>query len=363
MARRTVSSPLDLIWNDTRHSVARGNLMNSTTIFDRPGVWDSDSYLIRSRVTQEVVTTFVEAIEGAGITITNENLFGLLSLSEEFGFRRLTTQCEEFKHANPGYADAVQPDSFLRIISLEDRVTRQERSLIIQDRQITDQQSQIQALVASQARLTASLEAALAELQELHGKTQALDTRFEHWKPGAAVSPNQSLTFLLKEGCPLEGIIAHFTKFAGGNVHDRGIVIITSGDGYADPTFPAKNAADLEVDSFFHSDGTKNEWICYDFLNRRITPSHYTIRSKYNGQVGGSNLKSWVIEGSIDAEEWVELDRQEASGELNGPGLIVTLPVTESIECQCIRLRSVGKNHANLWDFIISAFEIFGEVK
>jgi hypothetical protein len=337
--------------------------MEATVIFDRPDVWDSDLYAIRSRVTHDVITTFVEAIEGTEITVTNENLFGVMSLSEEFGFRRLSAQCEEFKRSSADHADTVQPDSFLRIVSLEDRFSRQEQALVMQDREIASQRTQIKSLLATQSRLAESLDAARAEIQELLSRTQAIDARLDDWKPGAAVSANQTLTFTYKDGCPLEGIVAPFTRFAGGNVHDRGIVIVSSGDGYADPTFPAKSAADLEVDSFFHSDGTKNEWLCYDFLSRRITPSHYTIRSKYNGKVGGSNLKSWVVEGSVNGGEWVELDRQENSNALNGPNLIVTLPVQESLECQYIRLRSIGKNHANLWDFMISAFEIFGDLK
>jgi hypothetical protein len=97
-----------------------------------------------------------------------------------------------------------------------------------------------------------------------------------------------------------DGIIAHLTRECGGNVHDRHAVDITSGSFEketcgANPhsgaydnllRYAAKNAFDLETDSPFLSayrdeEGviphTRNNWLCYDFKERRIVPSHYTI--------------------------------------------------------------------------------------
>jgi hypothetical protein len=52
-----------------------------------------------------------------------------------------------------------------------------------------------------------------------------------------------------------DGVIAHLTKECGGNMHGRRVVEVTS-SGTAndeDPNYAAKNAADLESRSCFHS--------------------------------------------------------------------------------------------------------------
>jgi hypothetical protein len=102
-----------------------------------------------------------------------------------------------------------------------------------------------------------------------------------------------------------EGMIAHLTRECGGNVHDRHVVEVTcgsfeketvgdnphSGPVKNDPKFAAKNAADLETDSRFHSayrspsehiSHTRNNWVCHYFKERMVVPTHYTIRTNWN---------------------------------------------------------------------------------
>jgi hypothetical protein len=96
---------------------------------------------------------------------------------------------------------------------------------------------------------------------------------------------------------PQEGIISYVTRKHGGNVHDHGIVKITSYEPYdGSSSDAAKNAADLTADSFFHSKNAPNQWLCYDFGDRRIILTHYSIRSRYNGNMDSYYPKSWVIE-------------------------------------------------------------------
>jgi hypothetical protein len=106
-----------------------------------------------------------------------------------------------------------------------------------------------------------------------------------------------------------DGIIAHLTRECGGNLHDRHVVDVMSGSFEkeifgANPDsgaydnilcYAAKNATDLESDSIFGSacrekeeniPHTGNNWVCYDFKERRIAPTHYTIRTNRNG-LGG----------------------------------------------------------------------------
>jgi hypothetical protein len=179
-----------------------------------------------------------------------------------------------------------------------------------------------------------------------------------------------------------DGIIAHLTRECGGNVHDHHHVVeITSGSFEKetqganphsgafdnDPDNAAKNAADLETDSCFYSafhnprediPHTRNNWICYDFKERRIMPTHYTIRT-WHGDPDASHLKSWLVETSMDGENWQEVAREE-NNKLNGKWFTATFAVAGGGECRFIRLVNIGRNHAGYDQLWISAWEIFG---
>jgi hypothetical protein len=92
-----------------------------------------------------------------------------------------------------------------------------------------------------------------------------------------------------------DGIIAYLTRQCGGNVHNRQIVTVTSSSHYrcvwAEKS-AAQNVADLETASNFRSvycgwrediRNSANNWICYDFKNQRILPTHYAVRSPPSG--------------------------------------------------------------------------------
>jgi hypothetical protein len=138
-----------------------------------------------------------------------------------------------------------------------------------------------------------------------------------------------------------DGIIARLTRECGGNVHDRHVVDITSGSfeketqganphsGAFDnhPRAAAKNAGDLEIVSYFLSayrysfeeiPHTRNNWVCYDFKEKRIAPTHYAIRTNWSDPPGGCHLKSWLVETSVDAENWREVAREKNNNQLNG---------------------------------------------
>jgi hypothetical protein len=170
-----------------------------------------------------------------------------------------------------------------------------------------------------------------------------------------------------------DGIIAHLTREYGGNLHDRGIVEVTSGS--FEPT-PEKNhddpkqVVDLDDDSIYWSDyrdeeedipNTKNNWVCYDLKERRIVPTHCTIRTCLDGP-GGAHLKSWLVETSVDGGNWREVAREKGNDRLNGKLFVDTFAVTGCGECRFIRLVNIGRNHARNDCMNISAWEIFGSL-
>jgi hypothetical protein len=181
-----------------------------------------------------------------------------------------------------------------------------------------------------------------------------------------------------------DGIIAHLTRECGGNVHDRKVVDVTcgsfeketiganrhSGAWNNNPCYAAKNAADLETDSEFASayrnvwkeniPHTRNNWLCYDFKERRIVPTQYAIRT--NRYEGRYHLKSWLVETSADGKNWREVAREEDNKQLNGSHFTATFAVADGGKCRFIRLVNIGRNHYGDDSLEISAWEIFGNL-
>jgi hypothetical protein len=179
-----------------------------------------------------------------------------------------------------------------------------------------------------------------------------------------------------------DGIIAHLTREYGGHVHDHQVVDITSGSFEKEtaganphsgvfnngPDYAAKNAADLEAVSRFGSAYrwgkeniryTRNNWLCYDFKERKIVPTHYAIRSN-GGDMGWHHLRSWLVETSADGENWQEVAREENNKQLNGRYFTGIFVIGDSRECRFIRLVNIGRNHIGSDHLQISAWEIFG---
>jgi hypothetical protein len=95
---------------------------------------------------------------------------------------------------------------------------------------------------------------------------------------------------------PLRGIISHLSERFGGNVHDHQLVTITANRPYNNnPSYVAKNGADLTANSDFRSANEPNQWIWSDFNRMKVKPTHYSIRSYFNGGVSWCILRTFVI--------------------------------------------------------------------
>jgi hypothetical protein len=168
--------------------------------------------------------------------------------------------------------------------------------------------------------------------------------------PVPPVSPPKSLN---EGGFLLDGIIAYLSRKHGGNVHHNGIVEITSKSvNSADPREAVWNIADLTKDSLFRSADAPKQWIRWNFHNLLVLPTHYTIRSW--------NLRSWVIESSLDGENWTIIDEQTNNKDLYDNPSIKSFPVSSSTKCHFIRLSQTGKNNGRCDFLLLHAFEVFG---
>jgi prefoldin subunit 5 len=154
----------------------------------------------------------------------------------------------------------------------------------------------------------------------------------------------------------LDGIISYLTKKHGENVHYRGIVTITSKS--TNTWFPPSNVADLTSREPFESDRGQDgigQWICWDFREMRIRPTHYTIQMY-------SNMKSWVVEGSLDGSRWTEIDRPTDNQDFKGNRRdTASFAVSNAVEFRFIRLTQTGEDHRGKNSGLaIDAIEFFG---
>jgi hypothetical protein len=149
---------------------------------------------------------------------------------------------------------------------------------------------------------------------------------------------------------PLEGIIAYLTRKHGGNVHEKGIVTLTSkSTGFGGLT----NVADLRDDSKFESADQPGQWICWDFGEMCIRPTGYTLRAY--------RLKSWVVEGSVNGETWTEIDRRMDNQDFDLPNTTTaSFEAAEPAGYRFIRLTQVGPKHNNNHILLVRAVEFFG---
>jgi hypothetical protein len=78
--------------------------------------------------------------------------------------------------------------------------------------------------------------------------------------------------------------------------------------------------------------------------------------------VNGPNLKSWLLEVSLDGHEWTEIDRRESNAELNAKNGTRTFSVLRPETGRFVRLVNNGRNHFNSDMLCISSFELFGSL-
>jgi hypothetical protein len=172
------------------------------------------------------------------------------------------------------------------------------------------------------------------------------------------VPPLNEVGFPLKKAKSVEGIISYLTRKHDVNVHDKGIITITSksvysgGDSFDEDFYGLHNIADPTSEASFESTNEPGQWVCWDFHEMLVHPTHYTIRSGW--------LKSWVVESSLDGDAWTEIDRKTDNRDLKGSPWRASFAVCRSAECRFIRLTQTGKNHKGHDNLGMYTFEVFG---
>jgi hypothetical protein len=120
----------------------------------------------------------------------------------------------------------------------------------------------------------------------------------------------------------------------------------------------------LMTDSRFFSKDERDQWVAFDFRDRQVIPTHYSIRTHRSAGPGSWHPKSWVIEAApaSNPSGWFELDRQQNTEDLNGADWTRTYTVHTDIAVCRIRLRQIGPTHGSNNHLNFTRFELFGEL-
>lgn len=161
----------------------------------------------------------------------------------------------------------------------------------------------------------------------------------------------------------LHGILRHLTEEAGGNIHNKGIIEITS-NSYQSSNFHPKNLVDYDENNFYASNNDTDVQICFDFKNKKIQPTSYSIQSYSGGGQNYCHLRNWVFEVSNDKTKWDVIDEHSNDPTLNGDLITATFNVKQTNSFyRYIRLRQTGISWIGSYLAYFPCFEIYGKLK
>lgn len=166
-----------------------------------------------------------------------------------------------------------------------------------------------------------------------------------------------------EEVTEFNGLLRYLSNKTGGNIHDNGTIEVTSNSIYSDSHHP-KNLLDYQNTEFnsYHSIGRPDGYICFDFKDRKIQLTSYTIKSREGGQ-NWYHLKNWKIEVSDDKEHWIMIDEHKDDSTLNGPKIVATFNIKEKPSFyQYVRLQLTGTDWNGSYYMIFYSLEMYGKL-
>lgn len=202
-------------------------------------------------------------------------------------------------------------------------------------------------------KITERLQQEIKQTKENNNKSTRYSTTKETNK-----EPKQSGTIIeFNNNNNLDGIINFLKKQSNNNIQN--IINITASS-IGCLYYPLTNIIEYENNiKYTFTKNEPNQWICIDFKNRKIIPTHYTIRTSHDVN---NHLKTWVIEASNDNSTWDKLDEQTNNNTTNGKNIVHTFPISTKNDkaYEYIRIRQTEKNWNNNNYLDLSAIEFHG---
>jgi hypothetical protein len=157
---------------------------------------------------------------------------------------------------------------------------------------------------------------------------------------------------------PFKGIFAGLTQQYGGNPHLNGQINVTSSSSLFNQPHQILNYG---WGSSWNTGNVPNSWIQFDFKERRVAITGYSIKTNRGG-INCCHLKNWDIQGSLDQKIWIKIDSQKDNDALNDSNKVHTWKCKKSDEFRYIRLIQTGKTHRSDDFLCIGQFELFGTI-
>ena len=175
------------------------------------------------------------------------------------------------------------------------------------------------------------------------------------------INKKEGKTIEYTENTLYEGIFKHFLTQTNNQIEKE--INFTSSSVHANNSiYQPRNVVKFgNQGEAFNSEDKQGSWICFEFKNHHVIPTHYTIRSR-NWSSNSVHPKSWVIEGSKDNKEWDTIDKEDNCSFLNGNALVHTFSMNQgcSKEFKYIRMRSTGPDWSSTNYLAFESFEIYG---
>lgn len=300
-------------------------------------------YVVSSDVPSDVFFDFCRKLSGYEVIVTSKNKNPLVELCEELDFQGFQQDFELL--GDTGFTQGIAANvnetlqRILEIVNLRESEYEEIRTAM-EELQQQNQESEMRI-----DALEIELEAARKEISELR--------RLLNRGGGQCMGTVRAEIDIEVKSDPFEGICSYLQQ-------KEKEVEVTS-------TPPASQDRSAEAilsssDSMFISDSVEKAFFCLNFKNARVTPSAYSLASGN----GFFNLKSWVVEVSEDAKEWLEIDRRVDNEDLHGQKKQHTFEVQsrQNGAYQYIRLTQIGPNHYQKGPsrnkLTCARFEVFG---
>lgn len=172
---------------------------------------------------------------------------------------------------------------------------------------------------------------------------------------------SEAVIFEYAEDKVFKGIFNHFQEKTGGQIEKE--INFTASSVFSDSFHPQNVASFENQNKVFRSGNSENNWICFDFKEHRVVPTHYTIKSR-KCRPNDIHPRSWVVEGSADESSWETIDAESNCSYLNGRNLVHTFALNhpKTTKFRYIRMRCTGPDWSNTYYLMLDSFEIYGRL-
>ncbi|OHS93605.1 F5/8 type C domain containing protein [Tritrichomonas foetus] len=182
--------------------------------------------------------------------------------------------------------------------------------------------------------------------------------RIKNMPASSGVSSPVKHIIVTYNGQPYNGMFAKLAEMANGDPHLKKLINVSASSSDRNEAY---QITDSHWNDFFFTEDIPNSWILFDFKDKKVHLTHYTLRTHKYGS-GTCHLKYWILEGSNNGKDWDEIDKRNTPV-LNGPNRFQTFPSTKTHDkFQFIRIRQVGANFRGDNIFAIASIEFFGTI-